>query len=834
MSASTRAGHVPAPAQRGPSLPDVLDLYMGFREESHAQPDLSAMLRNAGQWQFIFSRAAQDPDGPIVPAQALADGRLRLSLAQLQELWQQAPATQRSPASLPAPLSAAGGQGGPHPQPPLQQQPLEQRLQREPDVVLAEVAAGLHMAALSGVTGAPRPVASPQGAPAVSGAQADDQKERPRIALEVEAPELEVPIESLRSEFIGRYVGLRGNVVRCSSISPLVYELAFSCSRCGTCFSESAPDGRFKYPSQCPRKCRFARFALTKERCKGIDWQRLRVQEDLAEMGVQDGPARRVPKTVDCDVRCGLVGSCAAGDSVVVYGIVRHMPSSGALSRGGESRDAKATSLFMLFLDVRAVINNRRESSTGSAGGPRDFTPLQLAFIRDVYHQPERLPLLVASFCPQIYGQRLVKAALLLALFGGLPIFDGSTEKRLRRRGDVHVLLLGDPGLGKSELLRALAQLSARGVYVAGNSSSVAGLTAAVVREGGDFALEAGALVLADNGLCCIDEFDKMGADQQALLEAMEQQTVSIAKAGIVCTLPARASVVTAANPAKGRWDTGLTFAQNLKGVMTEALLSRFDVTFLMRDEEGTAEDAAVCQHIVKRRMLGTAAHDREGASYAAGSSGDWANSGEADVDRHRAGGSLGERCAAFVCKEGGLPRELLMTYIRYARCFSQPELSPGAKRKLKEYYLKRKAAAEAFVAGSGHLPITPRLLESLIRLSQARARAELRRVVLCSDVDDVLDIVKAGSEDFEDRFALVPHRKGKNRTNQLVDRLRDRLELLVRRSGRREVRASELRSFAGTGISDVEFEKAIFRLNSEQNVLLVAGAGMYRYVGGG
>jgi len=563
-----------------------------------------------------------------------------------------------------------------------------------------------------------------------------------------------------------------------------------------------------------------------------MDWQRIRLQEDFAELSSSSGPPRRMPRTVDCDLKRALVGACVPGDAVTLYGIIRAMPTSGGMAQGGEGKQGLNRALFVLYLEVKAVVNARRlEATAGGAAADRaeEFSPLQLSFIREIHQEQERFPLLVASFCPQIYGQVLAKAALLLALLGGLPVYSPGTDRRLRRRGDAHVLLLGDPGLGKSELLRALAQLSPRGVYVSGNSSSVAGLTASVVRDpSGEFALEAGALILADNGLCCIDEFDKMGADQQALLEAMEQQTVSIAKAGIVCTLPARTTVVTAANPSKGSWDMSLTFAQNLKGVMTEALLSRFDVVFLMRDEENSREDAALARHIARRHMAAGSITDGGGPPAPDGT--DWANS--AEVEQHAAGGrqALAERCRAQTStQDGGLPTELLTTYLRYAKRYCQPSISSAARARIKEFYLERRGAEHN---AGGSMPVTARQLEALIRLSEARARAELRRVVLRSDVEDVIEIVKAGLADFEEVLPKVAQRKGKSRINVLVERLRQVIAQRSRQGGSgREFSERELRQITGDGVQPQDFDRAVQKLN-EEGVLLLSQTGNYKYHG--
>ncbi|EFN56208.1 hypothetical protein CHLNCDRAFT_22556, partial [Chlorella variabilis] len=289
----------------------------------------------------------------------------------------------------------------------------------------------------------------------------------------------------------------------------------------------------------------------------------------------------------------------------------------------------------------------------------------------------DQLRQLVHSLCPSIFGQELVKAGLLLALLGGVRKAGGA-DGGMALRGDVHVLLVGDPGLGKSQLLQAAAAAAPRGVYICGNTSSAAGLTVSVVRENGEFAFDAGALVLADRGVCCIDEFDKMRSDHQALLGAMEQQEVSVAKAGMVASLPARTTVLAAANPVDGSYNRGRTLLENLR--VSPAMLSRFDLVFLLLDRPDAQHDQRLSEHVMALHSgveaRATAARSRllEGPS-----------GGQPLLLTDGGGGGGGrpallDRLRVRRGDDEPLPPQLLRKYIAYARQYVHPRLSgkPG------------------------------------------------------------------------------------------------------------------------------------------------------------
>ncbi|KAJ1926821.1 hypothetical protein FBU59_007280, partial [Linderina macrospora] len=326
-------------------------------------------------------------------------------------------------------------------------------------------------------------------------------------------------------------------------------------------------------PSKCfAQGCKSKAFDLNRGVSPGtrtVDWQQIRIQEKISDDPKDPG---RVPRSIEAELLNDLVDSVVPGDVVNCTGIVKVLQSDEGRGRG------KPNSLYILYLDAVAINKvgggGRAEGDDATPAGAQapgnddmttkdgiHFSHKDLELIRDIHQQPGLFRLLINSFSPGIFGHELVKAGIMLALFGARARSDGDRGS-LRIRSDSHVLVVGDPGLGKSQMLTAVGQIAPRGVYVCGTSGiSSSGLTVTLVKEAGsgDFALEAGALVLSDMGCCAIDEFDKVSSEHSSLLEAMEQQSISIAKGGLVCSLPARASVIAAANPAGGHYNKAKT-----------------------------------------------------------------------------------------------------------------------------------------------------------------------------------------------------------------------------------------------------------------------------------
>lgn len=354
---------------------------------------------------------------------------------------------------------------------------------------------------------------------------------------------------------------------------------------------------------------------------------------------------------------------------------------------------------------------------------------------------------ILQSICPSIYGHELVKAGITLALFGGVRKHSMDPNK-VPVRGDIHVIIVGDPGLGKSQLLQAAAAVCPRGIYVCGNATTNAGLTVAVVKDAktSDYAFEAGAMVLADSGLCCIDEFDKMSAEHQSLLEAMEQQCVSVAKAGLLASLSARTSVLAAANPVGGHYNRAKTVNENLK--MSAALLSRFDLVFILLDKPDEVLDKRVSDHIISLHAgygeYSQAAKKLRTASLHGG------------IDMSVRNGSLVSRLRLDPKKDADfapLPGPLLRKYIAYARTYVFPRMSKPAAEILQKFYLQLRDHNTS----ADCTPITARQLESLVRLAEARARLELREEVTAQDATDVVEIMKESLYDkYVDEHGVV------------------------------------------------------------------------------
>ena len=490
------------------------------------------------------------------------------------------------------------------------------------------------------------------------------------------------PLRKLGSAHIGKLVMIEGIVVRSTPVRPMVMQAAFRCKRCGE-ITRVEETGQFlRAPFVCSNpSCRAkGPFDFIQEESTFVDSQDLRVQERP-----EDLPPGQLPRALNVKlVGSEIVDVARPGDHVSIVGIVRAVAPT--LPRVGKLRT------FILHLDANSIEVLGKEPETVLPSPEEEQKILELAKDPWIHRK------IINSLAPSIYGYDHVKEAIMYLLFGGVP----KTLPDVTIRGEMNVLLIGDPGTAKSQLLQYVARVAPRGLYTSGRGTTAAGLTAAVIREkGGGMTLEAGALVLADKGIACIDEMDKMRPeDRVAIHEAMEQHTVSVAKGGIVATLNARTAILAAANPALGRYEPHRTVAENISLPVT--ILSRFDLIFVLRDVPNKESDSKMSEHI---------------------------------LEIHRKGVSP---------TEPPIPLDLLRKYISYAKGI-KPVLTKEALQRLKDFYLSMRSASET--EGSP-VAITARQLESLVRIAEARARAALRKEVSAEDAEAAIAIMKRSLEE--------------------------------------------------------------------------------------
>lgn len=524
---------------------------------------------------------------------------------------------------------------------------------------------------------------------------------RARVAMP-RAPGVVAAISELRTRDAGRMLSVRGTAVRTGPIKVIEAEKEFHCPACRQCFAVAADledGGAIVPPEACPVRegCRGVSFSPAEEAPRMSDFQEIKLQELLSEVGVG-----RVPASVVVLLEAEHAGSLRAGEDVEVVGyLVRRWqpPSKG-----------KRCDVELAIRAVRVAKLGRRggASARASAGERRAFESRWQAARAERRELAERDALLRAV-CPQVHGLALAKLAVAITLVGGVAR-ESATGARVR--GEPHLLVVGDAGVGKSQLLRAAAALAPRATVTTGCGSTAAGLTAAAVKEGNEWALEAGALVLGDGGLCCIDEFDSMKEqDRAAIHEALEQQTVSVAKAGVVTTLRARTAVFAVTNP-KGTYDRALSLEMNTS--LGGPLLSRFDLVLVLPDVQRKEWDEAVADHILAARWAGA---DGDGDSEAPGALG-------ADIQ-----GSAPTQ--AVPSSEWTVAS--LRKYFAHVKDEFAPSLDASAEATISAYYQLQRQAE-----GRNAVRTTLRLLQSLIRIAQAHAR------LCCRGVASVRDAVAA------------------------------------------------------------------------------------------
>ena len=731
---------------------------------------------------------------------------------------------------------------------------------------------------------------------------------------------LKVSIRRLRAAHLEKLISIEGIVTKISPVKQLLSEAVFRCKECGEEVTVPQSGEKLERPTQCPTCAAEGRkrsdFELVLEKCKFVDWQKFVLQERPEEL-----PPGQLPRSIEVVATHDLVDVVRPGDRATITGVLTVAPEKSMKTQ---------PPIFQMFLEANNIEVASKENLDV------ELTPEDERKILELSRRGDVRELIINSIAPSIFGYKEIKKAIALLLFGGVPKLhpDG-----VRVRGDIHILLIGDPGTAKSQLLRYVAAIAPRGVYTSGKGSTAAGLTAAVVREKstGDFFLEAGALVLADGGIAClhpgtlvenslgevieieklfssgramkgwskgevvevapallgvksmsgsqltntrailarrkywegelvelrleegrrllvtpdhllfdaerrewvnagsvrigrklavvrggalqraavtrvgrepyegfvydlyvpgthnfvaegiivhncIDEFDKMDPkDRVSIHEAMEQQTVSIAKAGIVATLNARASVLAAANPAFGRYLHGRPVTENID--LPPTILSRFDLIFVIPDVPNSERDKALAEYVV-------------------------------DFHRQQYPESL----------EQVLPRDLLKKYIAYARRYVKPKLTEEAKTKLVGFYVEMRAKSQG---AESPIAITPRQLEALIRLAEAHARMSLSEAVTERDAEAAIELMmlflKSVGYDVEARtfdIDIVMTGQPKSQRDKVLQVLKLLREMVEEAGGEAIKRDDFIKKAAEKGLEEQFVRKVLERLYNSGEII--------------
>tara|TARA_B100000287_G_scaffold82308_1_gene74971 strand:+ start:291 stop:2408 length:2118 start_codon:yes stop_codon:yes gene_type:complete len=530
----------------------------------------------------------------------------------------------------------------------------------------------------------------------------------PRIVAFIRIVELPTDthrtVRQLRSEDLGSMISVDAIATKIGRVLPRTYEGSFVCVACGHSTVVSQPNEQelvepiecFEVDGGCGRRKGQTRFVQRVEESILIDTQFIELQEPPENLrgGVQ-------PERILCIAEHDLAGQLNPGDRV---------KANGVLFVRSQRKAGKDTPIFDIFLRIHSVERDNIPLEEIQISEEEEHEIKELARRDDIHN------LLTASIAPSIFGMERQKESLMLQLFGGVA---SKAKDGTRLRGDIHILMMGDPGVAKSQLLSYMASISPRGRFTSGMSSSAAGLTAAAVQDSaadGRWTLEAGALALADLGLAAIDEFDKMNdTDRSSIHEAMEQQRISISKAGINATLSTRCAILAAANPKAGRFspvsDVPFTHQINLK----PALISRFDVIWLLTDQPKADHDAMIANHIMNIRTGSTP---------------------EILIEQGSAPDPTKTADHAGMVKENGrdiVSRELIRKYVAYAKRTIHPVLTDEAKKLLSDFYIEtRRQGGE----NPDSVSITARAIEGLYRLAQASARIRLSEKATIEDAE--------------------------------------------------------------------------------------------------